>query len=694
MAETVQVYSPNVLWHGGGTENGKTDPVFSVDLHTSGVLATAGIDENMPPKGCVRLWNVDAQDVMDQDDAKFKDNFLVEFADHQHAVNICRFSPCGLMLASASTRQIVVYTAKTKDAWKSVTTETIRDLERTFLRPSLDEIRDLAWSPDCTFLIAGSVDNKGEILRVSSRDSVLLNGHTSYVQGVAWDPLNAMVVTQSADRSVKAHQLKYRPGAMAKLAQRGHTVAKMHAGFDLAEGADAPELTAADFGIVEEIDPTASGAPASKPAAKSDKKNLYADSTVPSFFRRPCFSPDGLLLITPTGVNRPMANPNPNPNPNTDPAQGGAQRGHGQGASSSGSSGGSFCTHIYGRDHLSSPLLSLVGMEDPSVAVRCSPVLYEMVREPGETLPPAVIRGDYRTVFAVVTITAVYVYDTQHPYPLARLGGLHLACINDATWSGDGNTLIICSSDGYVTFIKFADGALGQPLAKELVPVSVQNVHRCLYNYTPPPIEVPVKKVKVAAAAATATAAAAAAAAATATETATATAATPVARAAATENEAEVESPVDLTESSPSEPSVAATSADISSPERIERALQVARQQQVTISTPLTASAESHRKRITPTLLHVANASPGNMNNASSSRSPGDVLNSLASTSAAVGTSQQQLPPGKKRRITPVLVTSALPLSETTMGSSGSSSSAQQVDATATSLEMEVIPVE
>ena len=33
----------------------------------------------------------------------------------------------------------------------------------------------------------------------------MLPGHTSYVQGVAWDPLNEMVVTQSADRSVKMH---------------------------------------------------------------------------------------------------------------------------------------------------------------------------------------------------------------------------------------------------------------------------------------------------------------------------------------------------------------------------------------------------------------------------------------------------------------------------------------------------------
>ncbi len=66
-------------------------------------------------------------------------------------------------------------------------------------------------------------------------------------------------------------------------------------------------------------------------------------------------------------------------------------------------------------------------------------------------------------VFAVITISAVLVYDTQHPHPLARLGGLHLACINDAAWTPDGRMLVVCSSDGYVTFVRFDDGALGEP---------------------------------------------------------------------------------------------------------------------------------------------------------------------------------------------------------------------------------------
>lgn len=31
----------------------------------------------------------------------------------------------------------------------------------------------------------------------------MLTGHANYVQGVAWDPYNEVVLTQSADRSIK-----------------------------------------------------------------------------------------------------------------------------------------------------------------------------------------------------------------------------------------------------------------------------------------------------------------------------------------------------------------------------------------------------------------------------------------------------------------------------------------------------------
>jgi hypothetical protein len=73
-------------------------------------------------------------------------------------------------------------------------------------------------------------------------------------------------------------QLKTKPGAMIKLANRGHVVAKMHPIIlsPSAAAASAGPLTAADFGI------SVNGG--SIPSSQKSK-NYYADSTVPSFFR-------------------------------------------------------------------------------------------------------------------------------------------------------------------------------------------------------------------------------------------------------------------------------------------------------------------------------------------------------------------------------------------------------------------------
>lgn len=43
--------------------------------------------------------------------------------------------------------------------------------------------------------------------------------------------------------------------------------------------------------------------------------------------------------------------------------------------------------------------------------------------------------------------------------------------------------LIVCSSDGYLSFIRFQSGSLGETLEDALVPEVVQQTHPCLYKY-------------------------------------------------------------------------------------------------------------------------------------------------------------------------------------------------------------------
>lgn len=42
------------------------------------------------------------------------------------------------------------------------------------------------------------------------------------------------------------------------------------------------------------------------PKRGPNRAHLYADETIPSFFRRLAWSPDGKLLVTPTGLHRPV----------------------------------------------------------------------------------------------------------------------------------------------------------------------------------------------------------------------------------------------------------------------------------------------------------------------------------------------------------------------------------------------------
>ena len=164
-------------------------------------------------------------------------------------------------------------------------------------------------------------------------------------------------------------------------------------------------------------------------------------------------------------------------------------------------------------------------------------------------------------------------------------------------------SLTICSSDGYVSFINFHKDALGTPIDIDKVPITVQNLHRSLYNYTPPAIQLPVKKA--------------------------------VSKDTANAN---VQKP-------PSVGSASATAA--------------------TTAAQMDIVAKSSKKRITPIAVTVASPALGNTSSEatsnSESKSPSEILNAIASSSSTVTSPVAT----KKRRITPVLVSitnNALPI--------------------------------
>ncbi|EPS30267.1 hypothetical protein PDE_05218 [Penicillium oxalicum 114-2] len=234
--------------------------------------------------------------------------------------------------------------------------------------------------------------------------------------------------------------------------------------------------------------------------------SIYANETFTSFFRRLTFTPDGSLLFTPAGQYKTSHVSAADPAKTTDEVIN--------------------TVYVYTRAGFNKPPIShLPGHKKPSVAVKCSPIYYTLKQgtQPvknmtvdtsagGEAMfpplpdsvvapntssskpsmePPSSTPGTndasktqpspkiaethgtdtgvapvfalpYRIVYAIATQDAVLVYDTQQQTPLCVVSNLHFATFTDLSWSNDGLTLIMSSSDGFCSSLSFAPGELGQ----------------------------------------------------------------------------------------------------------------------------------------------------------------------------------------------------------------------------------------
>lgn len=56
--------------------------------------------------------------------------------------------------------------------------------------------------------------------------------------------------------------------------------------------------------------------------------------------------------------------------------------------------------------------------------------------------------------------------ESQQPHPICTVKGLHYADLTDASWTSDGQTLSISSTDGYISFIQFEDGFFGTSVSR------------------------------------------------------------------------------------------------------------------------------------------------------------------------------------------------------------------------------------
>ena len=289
------------------------------------------------------------------------------------------------------------------------------------LRGHIDDICDLCWSSCSQFLVSGSIDNTAIMWdAIKGKNIGLLNDHKSFVQGVAWDPKSQYIATLGHDRHMRLFNIS-----------NSKTVYRVHK----------------------------TTLPSSNPEVIKQSK-LFYDDTLKSYCRRLSFSPDGEVIVAPTGILENESGKHIN---------------------------GSY---LFSRHAPSKPVIFLPTNDKFTIAARFCPKLFQIQpllntseedtdskKEPWEKYSN-LFRLPYRMIFAVATEKFVLLYDTQQVLPFAKISNIHYTRLTDITWSDDGRLLVVSSTDGYCSLISFGEEELGgfyDPTpapSKETTPIS------------------------------------------------------------------------------------------------------------------------------------------------------------------------------------------------------------------------------
>lgn len=396
----MKLITPEISWH-------QKEPIFSVNFcPQTWKLATGGADST------IKIWLVKEKE---DGDNSIGIDFLSNLDRHDKPVNVVRFSPSGRLLASAGDDGTIILW-KLNDSEPRSSTDFDSDVANKetwgvhkMFRGHLEDIYDLAWSPNGSYLISGSVDNSAIIWDIDQGQmQKVLKDHKHYVQGVCWDPQNSYVVTHSSDKTCRLYSTA-----------NHKCIANIHKN-DMFYEKDGQLV-------------------------KTKTSRMFLDETMRSFFRRCTFSPDGSYLFLPAGV-------------------------------CDGDEKVAKTTYVFERGHFKQPIYHLPGGKKATVCVRCCPVVYDALDDKENHIPEKLqkerLNVPYRMIYAVASLEAVTIYDTQHNFPIGYCANMHYASLTDLAWSSDGKLLVISSTDGYCSFIKFEEGELGKPI--EYDPIQFQ----------------------------------------------------------------------------------------------------------------------------------------------------------------------------------------------------------------------------
>eukprot|EP01090_Pellita_catalonica_P012787 TRINITY_DN2864_c0_g1_i1.p1 TRINITY_DN2864_c0_g1~~TRINITY_DN2864_c0_g1_i1.p1 ORF type:complete len:396 (+),score=38.22 TRINITY_DN2864_c0_g1_i1:45-1232(+) len=390
----MKVTTQTILWHG-------KLPIFSIDSLPTGKFATGGADND------IKIWQIDP--------SNNKIQFLSNLSRHTKPVNIVRFSPDGLLLASGGddghiylwqqvqSPEMLSQTTTEIVHNNTIITESFQNLEEWKPIKALSghiDVYDVAWAPDSQYLISGSTDNSVRIWdTLSSKEVQVIRDHSHFVQGLAWDPLKEYIATQSSDRSCHIYKQNLRTDKKPAVSTKN------------------------------------SPRPRFRKFKRSSVIRKIFLGEINTFARRLSWSPDGALLLIPTGVEKSATQA---------PSQ----------ASPCG-------TYIFTRASLKRPVIFLPSGDSPSIVVKFHPYKFQFKSEDPQDKQ---FDMSHAMIYAVATLNSVLVYSTQNPVPLSRISDIHLAPITDLAWilSPENECrLAISSRDGFVTFAEFPKDHFG-----------------------------------------------------------------------------------------------------------------------------------------------------------------------------------------------------------------------------------------
>lgn len=395
---------PQISWH-------SRDPVLSVDFQPikNDVfrLASGGTDKH------VLIWYVTYQE-----NNSVKIECASDLSRHNKSVNVVRFSPSGEYLASGDDEgAMFIWRLKERDQIDLPKDDEDANKEEWYpaklLRGHLEDVNDISWSKDGNFLVSASLDNTAIIWDMQKYVKVyMLTDFKGYVQGISWDPLNQYIASIGTDRTLRIHNISSSKKAVYRISK-------------------APWTNSTEKGTF--------------------KARLFYDDTLKSYCRRLTFTPDGELLIVPSGIVE---------------------------------KGEKFqnTTYVFSKHAPTKPVISLPTGDKYTVAVRCNPFLYKLRRNVTDSSDKENEKGKvmidlpYRMIFAVAASDSVLLYDTEQLTPFAYVSNIHYTHLSDLAWSPDGLTLVASSTDGYCTFIIFSREELGEIYVPEVPKETEENL--------------------------------------------------------------------------------------------------------------------------------------------------------------------------------------------------------------------------